>query len=1258
MATKTLLIFALLLSLSSAKAQDFSKVTFTTYKSDLAFNCITVDSANNIWGGTSGKGLWKLQYFINNYVPYNFSGTNGNFDKFIIKGLAANKDKGVWVAHEGFNGSPGSGGGIDYVNAYNGALRDHYFSISNINVNNNKGCPSRRTQGIAIDKNGTVWSSHTYHDLTVLGPPSATYRVTPGGVGYKKTSMPVFDTVVAITPYPDYTIDPPVSVTSGTRVCTGLGIDNKNNEVWSGVAAYNGGGGFQTSRIVRCDLNGNVIGYLNESSGLPLGTPNSNARANAIGFDTARNLVWVGFNLGKGIAVRVAGAWTVKYPSVLPAGAAVNQNAIAVSTGGEVYFGTSAGLLIYRGVGAFSSDTSYVLLKTQNGLPSNNVTGVAIDRDGNVWVSTSVGIAKMLRSDFTVYNLTHPEKDKERQAQRYALIVATEKDRQSNGDPIELKVAADSSTTTMIVYTGPNPQSKVIRMTGASVANAYYTPEYGFFKEIVRNVDSVVYVYQHPAFVYNGSTEKFVSYNFSIKDSITLTNAIEGKIKIYHPPVLMVHGVWSSVKSFEEMDNAIYSNSGNYEKFQLLRKWFDTDRHDEFFNPSFVYRDKIPLSIDVLLQQCRENKLSAGKVNYIGHSRGGLFGRYYLQSTFPGYDYRNDINKLITVNTPHSGSQTANLIMDKRTFVFGTLEVGNTLGGAALEDYDDKRGAKELKVNDPAITSQLNGSNLNKNKVPTHAISSRYLFGLLSRADILKALIVNGGTRIPYVGNLLLFMRLYALSLGTLCVEGPIDNCLREIYNGEESDIVVPLSSQKGGLPANATTFFGDDLAHSNKKVALFGLSIVDAKGVLTFNSVHQKVISLLRENPDAGSSSFTRAGYNPPQLQYTFLPGIAGNPDGRPVTASLTINPALAGSTYQFGDTVQVAVTGSTEVKTLLAAYSGVSLADAASDVEQNNSFTFRYPVPREATGRIKIKVYGFDGTGMIAADSSFINIGIPATATLDSIRVVGRENTFIVPKNDSIQLRVKAYYSDTVREVTYLPGFTYAFFENNVTPALYGLKGINTGFDRVILTYQGKLDTIYVQVPLSIGPGGVIPVRWVSFKGYRTSAGNQLTWTTATEENNSHYEVEHSSNGSVYTMLGKVASSGNSASVQSYQFLHGISTPGNHYYRIKQVDKDGNYTYTGVVLIRILEKNSNSITIYPNPAKNTVFIGFENVPALPYTIQLVSPLGQVLLTKTITQASNQEDLDISKLPRGLYYLHIGDDKQRILSNSKILLQ
>jgi hypothetical protein len=542
--------------------------------------------------------------------------------------------------------------------------------------------------------------------------------------------------------------------------------------------------------------------------------------------------------------------------------------------------------------------------------------------------------------------------------------------------------------------------------------------------------------------------------------------------------------------------------------------------------------------------------------------------------------------------------------------------------------------------------------------VPTHAIASRYLFGSLSRLDILKALIVNGGVRIPYVGNLITFLRIYALTLGTNCVDGPIDNCMKEIFNNEDNDIVVPVSSQKGGLPPAAVTFFGDDVAHSDKKLAKFGFTIVDAKGVLNFDNVHQKVISLLRENPDAGSSSFTRAGYNPPALQYTFLPGVSGNPDGRNVTATLSINPALAGSTYKYGDTVLVTVTGSSEIQTLLATYAGKSMADVASDVEPNKSFTFPYPVPREATGRVDIKVFGFDGTGMIAADSSYINIGIPVTATLDSIRVIGREKTFVVPKNDSIQLRVKAYYSDTVREVTYMPGFTFAFFENNVAPSLFGIKGVNTGFDRVILTYQGKLDTIYVQVPLSIGPGGVIPVRWVSFKGNRTSAGNQLTWTTATEENNSHYEVEHSSNGSSYAKLATVNSSGNSNSLQTYQYLHGISTPGNHYYRIKQVDRDGNFTYTGVVLIKILEKNSNSITIYPNPAKNTVFIGFENTPALPYTIQMVSPLGQVLLTKTITQASNQEDLDISKLPKGLYYLHIADDKQRMLFNNKIVVQ
>lgn len=1255
---RIVLFSATLLLFAAAQAQDFSKVVFSTYRSDLAFNCITVDSANTIWAGTNGKGLWRFQYFINNYVSYNYSGFSNGFDKVNITGVAANKNLGVWVAQAGYNGSTATYGGIDYVATNNGG-RTHYNSISNIVANNNKGCPSRRANGITMDKNGTVWTSHNYHDLTVTGPPSGTYRVTPGGVGYKKTGMGVFDTIVALTPYADYTIDPPITVTAGTRICTGIGVDNKNNEVWSGVASYNGGGTFQTSRIVRCDLNGNVLGYLNESVGLPMGTPNSNARATSIAFDTARNLVWVGFNLGKGIAVRSGGTWTVKYPSVLPAGALVNNNAIAISPAGQVYIGTSAGLLIYRGVGAFSSDTSYVLLNTQNGLPSNSITGVTIDRDGNVWVSTPVGISRMMRAAFAVYNLSNPKRGEELKASRYSIICANTLDRQCNGDFIELNVAADSSATTMIVYTGANPQSKVIRMTGASVANAYYTPEYGYFKEIKRTTDSLVYVYHHPAFVYNGSTEKFVSYNFSIKDSITLNNAIEGKIRIYHPPVLMVHGIWSSTKSFEDMDNAIFNNSGNYERYQLLRRWFDSDRHDEFDNPSFVYRDRIPLSIDMLLQKCRENKLSAGKVNYVGHSRGGLFGRYYLQSTFPGYEYRNDINKLITVNTPHSGSQTANFILDRRQLL-GQMEVGTTLGSAALETWDDKRGAKELKVNDPAIVSLLNGAgNLNKNIVPTHAIGTRFLFGNFSKADVLKVLLVNGATRIPYVGNLIAYLRIYALSLGTLCVEGPIDNCLKEIYNGEQSDIVVPLTSQRAGLPNNAYTFYGDSLAHSDKKVAILGSPIIDAKGVLRFAQVHQRVIDLLRENPDAGSGSFTRAGYAPPTLQYTFLPGLAGNPNGRPTLATLSINPALAGSTYQYGDTVQVTVTGSTDVKSLMALYKSASLANAGSDVELNaNSFTFPYPIPREATGRISIWVYGFNETGLIAADSTFINIGIPATATLDSIRVVGRENTFIVPKNDSIQLRVLGYYSDTVREITYMPGFTYTFLENFVARSQYGLKGVTTGYDVVSLTFGGKTDTIYVQVPYSFGPGGVIPVRWVSFRGLRTPVGNQLTWVTATEENTSYFDVEYSTNGSMFTTVAKINAAGQSALLKTYEYLHDMKATGLHYYRIKQVDKDGNYTYTPVVLIKILDKNSNSITVYPNPAKNTVFINFENSPALPYTIKMVSPLGQVVLTKTVTQAGNQEDLDIRKLAKGLYYLHIEDAGKQQLFNQKIIVQ
>ena len=118
----------------------------------------------------------------------------------------------------------------------------------------------------------------------------------------------------------------------------------------------------------------------------------------AIHFDEAGNK-WITTRYD-GIMVLVGGNWTqmkLHGSMLLPAGAVFNRNAIAEDEWGNVYFGTDAGLLVYKPFGFNSqpwgptSEYSYELFTTEDGLPGNNITGLAYDKINGKLLLTADG---------------------------------------------------------------------------------------------------------------------------------------------------------------------------------------------------------------------------------------------------------------------------------------------------------------------------------------------------------------------------------------------------------------------------------------------------------------------------------------------------------------------------------------------------------------------------------------------------------------------------------------------------------------------------------------------------------------------------------------------------------------------------------------------------------------------------------------------------------------------------------------------------
>ncbi len=115
------------------------------------------------------------------------------------------------------------------------------------------------------------------------------------------------------------------------------------------------------------------------------------------------------------------------------------------------------------------------------------------------------------------------------------------------------------------------------------------------------------------------------------------------------------------------------------------------------------------------------------------------------------------------------------------------------------------------------------------------------------------------------------------------------------------------------------------------------------------------------------------------------------------------------------------------------------------------------------------------------------------------------------------------------------------------------------------------------------------VLPVELTSFEGTGKNQQVELSWTTASELNNDFFEVQRSTDGRSFEVLGKVQGAGTYTGTLDYAFTDRTPKAGVNYYRLRQVDYDGAFEYSKVIAIEVIEK-SGELGLFPNPATETV--------------------------------------------------------------------
>jgi hypothetical protein len=162
-----------------------------------------------------------------------------------------------------------------------------------------------------------------------------------------------------------------------------------------------------------------------------------------------------------------------------------------------------------------------------------------------------------------------------------------------------------------------------------------------------------------------------------------------------------------------------------------------------------------------------------------------------------------------------------------------------------------------------------------------------------------------------------------------------------------------------------------------------------------------------------------------------------------------------------------------------------------------------------------------------------------------------------------------------------------------------------------------------------------GVVPVEMLYFNATKTENGNLLTWATATEENNAGFEVEKSTDARTFKKIGFVVGNGTTIEQQTYEFLDKNISEGVTYYRLKQVDFDGQFEYSKIVNCQLSIDNA-PLKVYPNPVQDELTIS-EGVGMITIYNALGQPIRQIINENQTIFA-----IDVRDLPKGIYSLQL----------------
>jgi len=234
-----------------------------------------------------------------------------------------------------------------------------------------------------------------------------------------------------------------------------------------------------------------------------------------------------------------------------------------------------------------------------------------------------------------------------------------------------------------------------------------------------------------------------------------------------------------------------------------------------------------------------------------------------------------------------------------------------------------------------------------------------------------------------------------------------------------------------------------------------------------------------------------------------------------------------------------------------------------------------------------------------------------------------------------------------------------TQITIDNGAFNVMEAHSGTSWGWSNVTYSFTATSTThLLTFSPTDVSPCGnlfanisvsevlLLPVEMFRFNVNCKGETIELTWSTHSESNNNYFTIERSTDAVNFEDVATVNGNGNSSTLINYNWIDDNPINGTAYYRLKQIDFNGEYEYHGIIPVSC--EQGGNISVYPNPFENNFTVQLSENTTYPITIEVLDYLGRKVHVQKVETSITV--FDMKELPASTYIVKVFNETTQIV--------